>query len=115
MDGEYKLKDKHRNYIKGITFLLLLCICCLYPTVVHAAYNGSKREKKFDFSRPIGSSSAILTIRSDNSKVIMHDFDSYNGMSIALLKGNTRDDDLKAFAKENHFTYSPIYWQRIMI
>ena len=69
-----------------------------------------EREKKFDFSRPIGSSSAILTIRSDNSSIVMHDFDTYEGMKVALLKGNTRNDDFAAFAKENGFAYVPVYF-----
>lgn len=49
-----------------------------------------ERETKFDFSRPIGTSSAILTIRSDSSRIVMHDFDS--------------------FARENNFTYHAIYY-----
>lgn len=69
-----------------------------------------EREKRFDFSRPIGSNSAILTIRSNNSAIIMHDFDTYNGMRVALLKGNSRNDDFATFAKENDFTYDPVYF-----
>lgn len=69
-----------------------------------------EREEKFDFSRPIGSSSAILSIRSDNSKIVMHDFASYNGMRVALLNGNTRNDDFADFAAENGFSYSPVYF-----
>lgn len=69
-----------------------------------------EREKKFDFSRPIGNSSAILTIRSDNSTITMHDFETYDGIRIALLNGNSRNDDLVAFAKENNFTYHPVYF-----
>lgn len=69
-----------------------------------------EREKKFDFSRPIGNSSAILTIRSDNSSIIMHDFDTYNDMHVALLNGNTRNEDFASFAQENNFTYFPVYF-----
>lgn len=69
-----------------------------------------EREKKFDFSRPIGSSSAILTIRSDNNSIIMHDFESYNDMRVALLKGNSRNDDFADFAAENGFQYKPVYF-----
>ncbi|WP_455501965.1 transporter substrate-binding domain-containing protein [Gemmiger sp.] len=69
-----------------------------------------EREEKFDFSRPIGSSSAILTISSDNSQIIMHDFASYNGMRVAMLRGNSRNNDFAEFAQENDFTYVPVYF-----
>lgn len=69
-----------------------------------------EREEKFEFSRPIGTSSAILTIRSDNSKIIMHDFRTYDRMRVALLKGNSRNDDFAEFAEENGFTYQPVYF-----
>lgn len=75
-----------------------------------SARKTEERERKFDFSRPIGTSSAILTIRSDNSEIIMHDFKTYNGMRVALLNGNSRNDDLLAFAEENGFTYEPVYF-----
>lgn len=69
-----------------------------------------EREKKFDFSRPIGSSSTILTVRSDNTSVVMHDFDTYNGIRVAMLKGNSRNDDLETFARDNGFDYVPVYF-----
>lgn len=69
-----------------------------------------EREEKFAFSRPIGNSSAILSIRSDNNKIVMHDFTSYNGMRVALLNGNTRNNDFSDFAAENGFRYNPVYF-----
>ena len=69
-----------------------------------------EREKKFDFSRPIGTSSAMLTIRSDNSSIVMHDFSTYEGMRVALLKGSTRNDDFADFAQQHGFSYRPIYF-----
>ncbi len=70
-----------------------------------------EREEKFDFSRPIGTSSAILTIRSDNSRIVMHDFTTYNDIRVALLRGNSRNNDFAVFARENGFTYHAIYFQ----
>ena len=72
-----------------------------------------EREEKFEFSRPIGTNSAILSIRSDNSDIIMHDFETYNGMRVALLNGNSRNDDFDEFAEENGFTYNPVYFDSI--
>lgn len=75
-----------------------------------SARRTAQREERFDFSRPIGSNSAILSIRSDNSRIIMHDFETYNGMRVALLKGNSRNNDFADLAKENGFTYLPVYF-----
>lgn len=69
-----------------------------------------EREKKFDYSRPIGSNSAILTVRSDNNTIVMHDYGTYDGMKVALLNGNSRNDDFAEFAKENSFNYHPVYF-----
>lgn len=71
------------------------------------------REEKFDFSRPIGTNSAILTVKSDNTHIVMHDYDTYEGMKVALLKGNSRNDDFAAFAQENDFTYEPVYYDTV--
>ena len=78
-----------------------------------SARNTPEREEIFDFSRSIGTNSAILTIRSDNSTIIMHDFNTYNGMHVALLNGNSRNDDFATFAQENSFTYSPVYYDTV--
>ncbi len=72
-----------------------------------------EREEKFDFSRSIGTSSAILTVRSDNSRIVMHDFPTYDGMRVALLNGNSRNDDFAAFAAENGFSYRPVYFDAV--
>lgn len=72
-----------------------------------------EREKIFDFSRSIGNNSAILTIRSDNSQIVMHDFSTYDGMRVALLNGNTRNSDFASFAQENNFSYEPVYYDTV--
>lgn len=72
-----------------------------------------EREEKFDFSRPIGTNSAILTVRSDNSRIVTHDFATYDGMRVALLNGNSRNDDFAEFAEENEFTYRPVYFEAV--
>ena len=71
------------------------------------------REAKFDFSRPIGISTAIMTISNDNDSIVMQNYDTYNGIRVALLKGNTRNDDFAVFAKEHDFTYEPVYFDTV--
>ena len=73
-----------------------------------------EREKKFDFSRSIGTNNAIMTVRSDNDKIVMQDYSTYEGIKVALLKGNTRNEDFADFAKEKGFTYKPVYFDTIV-
>lgn len=37
----------------------------------------------------------------------------YDGMKVALLNGNSRNDDLADFAEENGFNYHPVYFDTI--
>lgn len=70
----------------------------------------SEREKIFDFSKPIGTSSGMLTVRSDNVSVIEQDYDTYQGLKVGLLRENSRNEDFKEFAQEKGFTYQAIYF-----
>lgn len=75
-----------------------------------AVFKTPETEAKFDFSKPIGRSSAILTIRSDNQSIIPQDYTTYNNIRIALLAGNKRNADLTEFAEDNGFSYQPVYF-----
>lgn len=79
--------------------------------IVTSARDTSERKKEFAFSKPIGTSSAMLTTRSDNFSIQSGIYSTYDGITIGLLKGNSRNDDLKEFAQENGFTYEPVYFE----
>ena len=81
--------------------------------VLTSARKTAERERKFDYTRPIGTNSTILTVRSDNTDIIMHDFATYDGMRVALLKGNSRNEDFAEFASENGFTYVSVFFSSI--
>lgn len=78
--------------------------------MVSSARKTPEREEKFDFSRPIGTNMAVMTVRSDNDSIIAQDYTTYDGIRIALLRGNSRNDDLAKFAKEHDFTYQPVFF-----
>lgn len=78
--------------------------------LVTSARKTPEREERFGFSRPIGTSSVILTVRSDNSTIVMHDYSTYEGIRVAMLNGNTRNDDFASFAEQNGFSYIPVYF-----
>lgn len=70
-----------------------------------------ERLQEFAFSKPIGSSSAMLTTKNDNNTIVDSDYSTYDGIRIGLLEGNSRNEDLKGYAEENHFSYTPVYFQ----
>ena len=71
-----------------------------------------EREEIFDFSKPIGTSSAILTVRRSNTSIVEQDYDTYNNMRVGMLKENSRNDDFAELALKNGFTYRPVYYNR---
>ena len=78
-----------------------------------SAQRTPEREEKFDFSRAIGTSSAVLSMRSDNSDIVMHNYRTYDGMRVAMLRGSSRNEDFADFAEENGFTYRPVYFSTV--
>ena len=81
--------------------------------LVTSAKKTSEREKKFAFSRPIGSSYTIITVHKDNDRIISGDYQTYDGMRMGLLRGSSQNDNLKDFAKEKEFSYKPVYYDSV--
>ena len=52
----------------------------------------------------------MLTVRSDNSTIVDGNYSTYNGMRVALLNGNTRNEEFADFADNKGFTYDPFYF-----
>lgn len=70
-----------------------------------------ERERRFDFSaQPIGTSSAILTVKVGNTKYLSGEYQNWSGMRIGMLNGNSRNDRLSEYAAANGFTYEPVYF-----
>lgn len=80
--------------------------------LVTSARATEERMKEFDFSKPIGTSSAMLTVKNENNDVIANDYSTYNGLRIGLLQGNSRNDDLEVFARDNGFSYTAVYYEK---
>ncbi len=69
------------------------------------------RAKKFDFSsRPIGNAATQITVKAGNTNVVAGDYSTYDGLVFGVLKGTTRGKELAEFAREQGFTYQPIYF-----
>ena len=78
--------------------------------MVTSARRTPEREELFDFSRPIGTNNGILTVRSDNSTIVEGKYSTYDGMRVALLRGNSRNDEFAEFARTKGFTYKSVYF-----
>ncbi|MDE6013333.1 MAG: transporter substrate-binding domain-containing protein, partial [Anaeroplasmataceae bacterium] len=75
--------------------------------VVTSASRTEEREKKFDFSLPMGRKRTVLSIRVDNNQIHRGDYKTYDGMKIGLLTGNSQNAILEEFSKEKGFSYTP--------
>jgi signal transduction histidine kinase len=79
--------------------------------LVTSAQKTAEREEKFAFSnRAIGSSSAILTVKSGDTRYDAGNYKSYSGMRVGMLRESSRNGKLVEFAKEKGFTYKPVYF-----
>ena len=78
--------------------------------MVTSARRTPEREELFDFSRPIGTNNGILTVRSDNSAIVEGKYSTYDGMRVALLRGNSRNDEFAEYARTKGFTYKSVYF-----
>lgn len=80
--------------------------------VLTSARKTPEREKKFLFSaRDIGTASTIMTVKADNQTIAAGDYETYDGISVAMLRGNSRNGSFDRFAREHGFTYLPVYYE----
>lgn len=79
--------------------------------VVTSARKTSQREKEFAFSTSIGTSNAELCVRSEDSRFELNDYGSFDGMTIGVLSGNSRNNDLAALAQEKGFSYQTVEYE----
>ena len=78
--------------------------------MVTSARRTPEREELFDFTRPSGANNGILTVRSDNSTIVEGKYSTYDGMRVALLRGNSRNDEFAEYARTKGFTYKSVYF-----
>ena len=78
-----------------------------------SARRTTEREEKFDFSRPIGKNECMLTVRSDNTSVILYDYSTYDGLKVGFLNSDADKKDFDHFAEEKGFTYKEVYFNQI--
>ena len=78
--------------------------------ILTSAQKTPEREEKFDFSKPIGTSAVILTVKAGNEKIISGEYSTYNGMKVGVIEGNSRNDRFVEYAASKGFTYELVYY-----
>ncbi len=79
--------------------------------IVTSVSKTSEREKEFLFSQqPIGVNSTIFTVKSGNQDIVERDYSTYDGITVGMLEGNSKNANFERFAKEHGFTYTPKYF-----
>lgn len=69
-----------------------------------------ERTKLYDFSDlPIGTKMTILTVKSGNNRYAAEDYANWNGIRVGMLRGSSQNDAFAKFAKNNRFTFKPVY------
>lgn len=77
-----------------------------------SAQKTPEREARFDFSKnSIGISSAILTAKAGDATYMTEDYNTWNGMRVGMIRGNSRNDRFAEFAEEHGFAYTVVYYE----
>lgn len=80
--------------------------------IVTSVSKTPEREKEFLFSEQnIGVNSTIFTVKAGNQNIIEGDYSTYNGITVGMIKDNSKNNNFKDFAKEHGFTYTPMYFE----
>ncbi len=82
--------------------------------ILTSAQKTPERQAKFAFSdKAIGTSSAILTVKSGDARYTIGDYATYDGMRVGLLKNSSRNESLAEFAEEKGFSYIGVYYDTV--
>lgn len=76
-----------------------------------SAQKTPERLEKFDYSqREIGYSATIITTAAGDSSYLAGDYSHWDGLWVGLLEGNSRNASFDRFAREQGFSYEPVYF-----
>ena len=79
--------------------------------IVTSVSRTPEREEEFLFSdQSIGVNSTIFTVKSGNQDIVEGDYATYDGISVGMLEGNSKNQNFENFAKQHDFTFRPVYF-----
>lgn len=69
------------------------------------------REEEFLFSnQDIGVNSTIFTVKAGNQAIVEGDYATYDGITVGMLEGNSKNANFERFAREHAFSFQPVYF-----
>lgn len=82
--------------------------------ILTSAQKNPAREAKFLFSsRPIGTSTTIVTVKAGYEKYLTDDYKQFNGIRVGMIKNNSRNNSFANFAAAHGFTYEAVYYDSL--
>ena len=79
--------------------------------IVTSVSKTPEREEEFLFSdQSIGVNSTIFTVKSGNQSIVEGDYSTYDGITVGMLKDNSKNDNFRQFADEHGFSFRPVYF-----
>ncbi len=80
--------------------------------IVTSVSKTAEREKDFLFSdQSIGMNSTIMTVKAGNEDIVEGDYGSYDGITVGMLDGNSKNANFERFADEKGFSFNPVYFE----
>ncbi len=79
--------------------------------IVTSVSKTPQREEEFLFSdQSIGVNSTIFTVKSGNQDIVEGDYATYDGITVGMLEGNSKNANFERFAEEHGFAFRPAYF-----
>ncbi len=79
--------------------------------IVTSVSKTPEREEEFLFSdQSIGVNSTIFTVKAGNDSIVEGDYSTYDGISVGMLEGNSKNANFERFAEDHDFTFKPEYF-----
>ncbi len=77
--------------------------------IVTSVSKTPEREEEFLFSnQDIGVNSTIFTVKAGNESIVEGDYSTYDGITVGMLEGNSKNANFERFAQEHSFTYRQV-------
>ena len=78
--------------------------------VVTSVSKTPEREREFLFSeQPIGDNSTIFTVKAGNQDIVAGDYATYDGITVGMLEGNSKNENFERFARNHGFSFQAAY------
>ena len=73
-----------------------------------SAQKSADRAQKFAYSLPIGEKAVQLNTLESNNRYLPYDFNHFDGMRVGMINGNSVNEKMIEYAKEQNFSITPV-------